>query len=300
MPHLGRVLPLAAQGFLWADPADAFGERASLQDQELAGYFLESPPGPPRPASVRAWGFVVVVAGPPGEPVMAVTTRDGSGEPHHNPLQLSPVGRLVRVATRRPPADPFPSSALRPVASGQRYRIGSAPARGLVTVQLADALAAVFQGFSRERGFTSENPLEIRLSRGVEAGSHGHREGRAADIAAVAGRSFLAWKRAWDRAIAAADALADPGGRAAAISAEQNRNLGYGLYKALQDHGGWRVDPDGWRPYRGVMQLFGPWTALEGPWKTMQIKDPTPYQRQRLADQQWVFRAHQDHIHVAR
>lgn len=32
----------------------------------------------------------------------------------------------------------------------------------------------------------------------------------------------------------------------------------------------------------------------------MHIKDPTPYQRHRLADQRWVFRAHQDHSHVAR
>ena len=40
--------------------------------------------------------------------------------------------------------------------------------------------------------------------------------------------------------------------------------------------------------------------TLEGPWKAMQSKDPNPYQQQRLADQQWVFRAHQDHIHVAR
>ena len=88
--------------------------------------------------------------------------------------------------------------------------------------------------------------------------------------------------------------------RAEAIAAEQKRNLDYGLYKALQEHGGWRVDPHGWRPYRGVMQLFGPWTATHGPWKAMQIKEPNPYQRQRLADQQWVFQAHQDHIHVAR
>jgi hypothetical protein len=27
---------------------------------------------------------------------------------------------------------------------------------------------------------------------------------------------------------------------------------------------------------------------------------PRPLQRQRLADQQWVFQAHQDHIYVAR
>jgi hypothetical protein len=32
----------------------------------------------------------------------------------------------------------------------------------------------------------------------------------------------------------------------------------------------------------------------------MQIKDSTPYQRQRLADQQWVFQAHQDRIHLAK
>ncbi len=49
------------------------------------------------------------------------------------------------------------------------------------------------------------------------------------------------------------------------------------------------------------MQLFGPWTATEGLWKTMQIENASrPYQQQRMADQQWVFRAHQDHIHVAR
>jgi len=48
-----------------------------------------------------------------------------------------------------------------------------------------------------------------------------------------------------------------------------------------------------------MMQLFGPWTATEGPRKAMQSKDPNPYQQQRLADQQWVFQAHQDHIHVA-
>jgi hypothetical protein len=76
---------------------------------------------------------------------------------------------------------------------------------------------------------------------------------------------------------------------------------GYGLYKALQEHGGWPVDPKGWQPYRGVMQLFGPWMATEGSWKTMQIENVSrPYQQQRMADQQWVFRAHQDHIHVSR
>jgi hypothetical protein len=46
------------------------------------------------------------------------------------------------------------------------------------------------------------------------------------------------------------------------------------------------------RPDRGVMQLFGPWTATEGPWQPMKIKDRTPYRQQRLADQQSVSQAH--------
>ena len=88
--------------------------------------------------------------------------------------------------------------------------------------------------------------------------------------------------------------------RAEAIATEQKRNLGYKLYKALQAYDGWRVNPGGWRVYRGVMQLFGPWTAVEGLWKQMQIDTPTTYQKERLADQQWVFQAHQDYVHVAR
>jgi hypothetical protein len=137
------------------------------------------------------------------------------------------------------------------------------------------------------------------LTRGFKAGSHGHGEGRAADIDAVGGKSLLGWKQAWDQALAATQKLPDSQ-QAEALAAEQQRNLGYGLYKALQAHGGWRVNPKGWRVYRGVMQLFGPWTATEGPWKAMQIKNPNAYQKEHLADQQWVFQAHQDHIHVAR
>lgn len=94
--------------------------------------------------------------------------------------------------------------------------------------------------------------------------------------------------------MATAEQLSDPRQRAEAIAGEQKRNLGYGLYKALQQHGGWWVNPKGWQPYRGVMQLFGPWTATEGPWKTMQIENQKPYQQQCLADQRWVFRTHQD------
>jgi hypothetical protein len=62
-----------------------------------------------------------------------------------------------------------------------------------------------------------------------------------------------------------------------ANAAEQKRNLGYGLSKASQEPSGWRVDQKGWRPYQGVMQLFGPWTATEAPWKAMQSKNSKPY-----------------------
>jgi hypothetical protein len=170
----------------------------------------------------------------------------------------------------------------------------------LVQPTLAEALETVFERFAGQAGFTPDKPLDIQLSRGFKAGSPGHGQGRAADIAAVGGKSLLAWKQEWDRALAAAEKLPDPQQRAEAIAAAQGRNLGYRLYKALQVHGGWRVNPKSWRVYRGVLQLFGPWTATEGPWKTMQIANPTAYQQERLADQQWVFRAHQDHIHVAR
>jgi hypothetical protein len=293
--------------------------------QNLAGYILEPPAIPASPAIFRAWGYVIVATGTLGEPPLG---QAGPGQPSFNgvqpkPLQLRPVGRLLPVeALQRGPempmSAPLPKPAapvearqsepvasptvhtLRPVRSGQAYRIASPPVRGLVRPELAEALETVFERFARERGFTPEKPLEIRLTRGFQAGSHGHGEGRAADIAAVGGKSLLAWKQEWDRALATVEKPADPQQRAEAITVEQQRNLGYGLYKALQERGGWRVNPGGWRVYRGVMQLFGPWTATEGPWKAMQIKNPNPYQQQRLADQQWVFQAHQDHIHVAR
>jgi len=235
--------------------------------QGLAGYVLEQPSAIMPPARVRAWGYLVVVSGPLGAP---------KGE------------TMPAVHT------------LRPVRSSRAYRLTSPPVRGLVRPELATALEIVFERFARERGFTPDKPLGIQLARGIKAGSHGHGEGRAADIATVGGKGLLAWKQGWDWALAAAERLSDHQQRAEAITAEQRRNLGYGLYKALQAYGGWRVNLGGWRVYRGVMQLFGPWTAAEGPWKQMHIETPTAYQKERLADQQWVFQAHEDHIHVAR
>jgi hypothetical protein len=313
-----HVLQPRADGFLGLESADELDEYEMLQD--LAGYILEQPSAP-QPDTVRAWGYLVVMTSALGEPQVgtAVPVQPSLNGAHRKTLQLRPVGRLVPLAA--PPnrllekpltplerraeggavqQQPANAIALRPVQSRQNYRITSPPARGLIRPELTEALETVFERFARERGFTAEKPLEIQFSRGFKAGSPGHGEGRAADIADVAGKSLLEWKQEWDQAMAAAEKLTDPQQRAEAIAMEQKNNLGYALYKALQEHGGWRVNAIGWRPYRGVMQLFGPWTATQGPWKAVQIKEPNSYQRQRLADQQWVFQAHQDHIHVAR
>ncbi len=276
------------------------------EDERLLGlgrYILEELTSTAPQGMVSLWGSALVITSPFGESEIAIDlpNRPTFNGTHPKRLQLRPLGRLLPVEAARAEPKALPTvRALRPVRSGQAYRISSPPARGLVTPELAEGLEAVFERFFRERGFTAEKPLEIRLSRGFKVNSPGHGEGRAADIVELGGKSLQHWKQEWDQAMAAAEKLTDSQQRAEALVAEQKRNLGYGLYKALQDHGGWLVDPKSWRPYRGVMQLFGPWTPTEGPWKAMQIKDPNPYQQQRLADQQWVFQAHQDHIHVAR
>jgi hypothetical protein len=311
MRRVVRLRPVRANGLPGPESSNSFDEY--VRPQSLAGYTLEqllmASPG-----RGTVWRYVVVMAASVDEPEvhMGRFMQPSPPGPYPLPWHLRPVGRLVRTeaphSERRAAITPPTSKAttpptihtLRPVRSGRAYATTSPPTHSLVRPKLAEALETVFERFARERGFAPEKPLEIRFTRGFQAGSHGHGDGRAADIAAVAGKSLLAWKQEWDQTVAAAEKLLDERQPAEAISAEQQRNLGYGLYKALQEHGGWRVNQQGWRPYRGIMQLFGPWTATEGPWKTLQIKDPNPHQRQRLADQQWVFRAHQDHIHVAR
>jgi len=301
MRQVLRLLQVQTDSLAEPEDTDAEGEYAA--SKHLSGYLVDEPVARQSAFSVRACRYVMVVTGLSEEPEAG---RAGSVHPRSSgellrPLRLLPVGRVLPIALPKggaPPSVSVPS--LRAVRSGQAYRISSPPARGLVRPVLAEALETVFERFAQQHGFTSESPLEIHLARGFKAGSWGHGEGRAADIASVGGKSLLDWKKEWDEAMARTQELTDADPRAEAVAAEQKRNLGFGLYKALQEHGGWRVNPEGWRRYRGVAQLFGPWTATEGPWKAMEFKDPTPYQRQRLADQQWVFQAHKDHIHVAK
>lgn len=218
------------------------------------------------------------------------------------PGDLQAVGRLQRIGRLQEisPLSTQSPGGLVPVASGETYHISSPQEYGLATPDLVKALEQVFERFAQQHGYTSQKPLEISLERGYAAKSPGHFEGRAVDISTVGGQPLAEWKRSWKQVTREAKSLVSQQDRAVALDAERGRNLGYGLYKALQDYEGWRINPGGWQPYRGVEQLFGPWTAVEGPWKRLLIANPTPQQVQSLRHQDWVFKAHQDHIHVAR
>jgi hypothetical protein len=147
-----------------------------------------------------------------------------------------------------------------PVASGSAYRVASAPDCALVTPGLAAELARVLERFARDAGFDSCHPVALHFKPGFIG--H-HRVGRAADIYAVGGLGLDVWRRCWEEA---------------PRSGERVRNLGWRLYRALQCYGRW-VQPPGY-----PIQLFGPWTRSEGPWR-------------RISDS--LLHAHRDHIHVA-
>lgn len=149
----------------------------------------------------------------------------------------------------------------------------SPDANALVTRGLAHELARVLEFFALEAGFTDGDPVGIFFRPGVVG--H-HQLGRAADIYAVGGIGIEEWKRRWDAALGRAP-------HAAACRARARRegmsNLGWRLYKALQRYGRWA------QPYGYPIQLFGPWTRSEGPWKFISED---------------LLEAHRDHIHVAK
>jgi hypothetical protein len=172
---------------------------------------------------------------------------------------------------------PFGSSILRePVPPGKAYRIDSPPSNGVVTRELAHELRRVLERFAMEAGFSESNPVGIFLRPGVVG--H-HKLGRAADIYAVAGVGLDRWKECWDAVIGHASRSPNAEEKRRITDAEQKNNLGWRLYKALQFYGRWA------QPYGYPIQLFGPWTRTEGPWKP--ISDRLLY-------------AHRDHIHVAK
>jgi hypothetical protein len=182
------------------------------QFQELAGYVLEQPSALPPTDKVIAWGCMMFMTGPVSGPVkrMAepIPRRFNGTSP--KTLQLRPIGRLVPMAASQAELEAPPTvHSLRPVQSGQVYRITSTPARGLVRPELAEALETVFEQFAQKNRFTPEQPLEISLVRGFKANSHGHGEGRAADIADVGGKSLVAWKQEWDQAMASVENLSE-------------------------------------------------------------------------------------------
>lgn len=163
-----------------------------------------------------------------------------------------------------------------PVPAGRAYRIESPPSSALVTGELAAELRNVLERFAVEAGFGPQEPVSFFFKPGVVG--H-HKVGRAADVYAVGGIGLERWKRRWDEALARAAHAAQPTEGRAIMDRERRENLGWRLYKALQRYGRWA------QPYSYPIQLFGPWTRSEGPWK---------YISDRL------LHAHRDHIHVAK
>jgi len=127
-----------------------------------------------------------------------------------------------------------------------------------------------------EAGFSERNPVRLFFKPGVVG--H-HKLGRAADIYAVGGSGLDRWKQHWDEALRRAARAAHLEESRAIVSEERKNNLGWRLYKALQVYGRW-AQPSGY-----PIQLFGPWTRTEGPWKPISDR---------------LLHAHRDHIHVAK
>lgn len=161
------------------------------------------------------------------------------------------------------------------IRSGKTFRVDSPPVNALVTPELAHELSRVLDRFGRELALGG-----TKVGVFFKPGIFGHHKvGRAADIYAVGGVGFDIWKLQWDLArqqVARANSACE---RKKILARERRNNLGWRLYKTLQDCGRWS------QPYGFPIQLFGPWTREEGPWKF--ISD-------------FLLNAHRDHIHVAK
>lgn len=162
---------------------------------------------------------------------------------------------------------------VQPVPSGRTFSVNSTPGNVPVTKELAAELTHVLERFAVEAGFTASAPVQIEFGRGVVG--H-HQTGRATDIYAVGRKNLDEWKNRWDKRLSSAKSEAE---RRAIARREGASNLGWRLYKALQLYGRWA------QPYGYPIQLFGPWTREEGPWKHISGR---------------LLAAHSNHIHVAK
>jgi hypothetical protein len=168
--------------------------------------------------------------------------------------------------------NPTARVTLRP---GRSWHPVGPPEGARLRAALAAELARALERFALEAGATPERPLAVELRPGVVG--H-HRVGRAADLYGVGGVGLAVWKQRWDAALRTAALARDCDAARLALARERATNLGWRLYRALQCHGRWA------QPYGYPVQLFGPWTRDEGPWRFISDK---------------LLHAHRDHIHVA-
>ena len=162
------------------------------------------------------------------------------------------------------------------IRSGKNFRVDSPPVSALVTPELARELQHVLERFGRDVMTDFANKAGVFFKPGIFG--H-HRVGRAADIYAVGGVGLDIWKRRWDAAQQRVARAKNAFDRRKILESERRNNLGWRLYKTIQNGGRWS------QPYGFPIQLFGPWTREEGPWKY--ISD-------------FLLNAHRDHIHVAK
>ena len=167
------------------------------------------------------------------------------------------------------------NASLRIVCSGTSYRTNAPPLNAPVRPELARELERVLECFARGAGFSPQERVLVTFGPGVVG--H-HQNGRAADIYEVAGVGLHRWFDQWLRHLGEAS-CADPITRQNLIRRACRQNLGWRLYKTLQTLGRWA------RPPGYPVQLFGPWTRLEGPLRAISDR---------------LLRAHFDHIHIAK
>ena len=162
------------------------------------------------------------------------------------------------------------------IRSGKNFRVDSPSCNAVVTPELARELEQVLDLFGRNAKRGCQNTVGIFFKPGIFG--H-HKVGRAADIYRVGGVALDVWKRRWDEAWHRCARIRNENERRRLLDHERQTNLGWRLYKTLQTYGRWA------QPYGYPIQLFGPWTRSEGPWKP--ISD-------------FLLNAHRDHIHVAK